>query len=365
MKRSLSLVFLVLFFAFAPGCGKKGPLQPPLMRIPQSVAEFSLAQQGDKFILRWVNPDTYIDGNPLGEVSEVEVWLMIEEESEAGPGKITLEEFEKKARLAARLIKDQFPPLQEKGKETRRLFFVFRPEQEADNQKVYTFSLRVRDERRRTSAFSELLSLELQVLPLPPRNVQAEVHEEHILLTWDAPLQNIDGSAPALVDGYSLYRSVEKGSPVRLNSSPVQGNEFRDADFAFGQTYRYFIRAVASSEVAHLESDDSETVEVEARDAFPPAPPSGLTAIAGAGFVALSWQPNAEADLAGYRVWRKDAGQEEFRPAASVRPEENAYLDSAVEKNKGYDYAITALDKAGNESRMSAFASAVTRQESR
>jgi len=39
-------------------------------------------------------------------------------------------------------------------------------------------------------------------------------------------------------------------------------------------------------------------------DGTPPATPSGLTAAAGAGQVALDWADNAETDLAGYNVYR-------------------------------------------------------------
>ena len=39
-------------------------------------------------------------------------------------------------------------------------------------------------------------------------------------------------------------------------------------------------------------------------DTFPPAPPKQLAAIAGAGVINLIWEPNSEADLAGYIVLR-------------------------------------------------------------
>src|SRR6185503_7293648 len=36
----------------------------------------------------------------------------------------------------------------------------------------------------------------------------------------------------------------------------------------------------------------------------PPAAPTGLAAVAGDGSVALSWNPNTEPDLTGYRLYR-------------------------------------------------------------
>jgi hypothetical protein len=161
--------------------------------------------------------------------------------------------------------------------------------------------------------------------------------------------------------GYNLFRSSGKEPPFLVNPSLIKDIEYRDAGFSFGQTYRYFVRAVASEGPPLLESDDSEVVEVRALDAFPPASPSGLTAIAGTDYIALSWEAAGEADLAGYKVWRQEAGEAEFSLIASLGPAANSYTDSAVEKNKRYDYAITALDNAGNESQRSVSVPAVIR----
>jgi hypothetical protein len=361
MKRSLSIILLLFVFIFSPGCGKKGPLAPPLLRIPQSVENLSLSQRGEKFVLSWTNPSSYIDGSSMKEVSEVEVWLMEEDSKSAGQGNIIRQEFEKKASLVVKLPREKFSLFREAGKESSRLSFIYRPEKKIRAKQTYIFGLKVRDERRRASEFSDLLSLVAHVLPLPPLNVQAAVFENHILLRWDAPLRSIGQSASPRVVGYNLFRSSGKEPPFRVNSSLIKEIEYRDTDFSFGQTYRYFVRAVASEGPPLLESDDSEVVEVRVLDIFPPASPSGLTAIAGTNYIALSWEANKEVDLVGYRVWRQEASGTEFTLIASLGPAANSYTDSAVEKNNGYDYAISALDSAGNESQRSALVHAIIR----
>lgn len=361
MKRSLSVIPVLFALVLSPACGKKGPLAPPVLRVPQSVENFSLSQRGEKFLLSWANPSAYIDGSPMKEVSEIEIWLMEEDSKQAGQGNITRQEFEKKASLVLRLPGEKFPLFRETGKESSRLSFIYRPEKGTSTQQTYIFALRVRDERRRVSEFSDLLSLVAQAVPLPPLNVQAAVFDDHILLRWDAPLGSTDQSTPPRVVGYNLFRSSGKEPPFPVNPSLIKDIEYRDADFSFGQTYRYFVRAVASEGPPLLESDDSEVVEVRALDAFPPASPSGLTAIAGMNYIALSWEAAGEADLAGYKIWRQEAGQAEFSLIASLGPAANSYTDSAVEKNKRYDYAITALDNAGNESQRSVSVPAVIR----
>ena len=64
-------------------------------------------------------------------------------------------------------------------------------------------------------------------------------------------------------------------------------------------------------------SDPSETAKITPKDTFPPAAPSGLRAAAAPSSVELSWERSAEADTAGYRVYRGVPGGE-FEKLADV-----------------------------------------------
>ncbi len=75
MKRISPLfipLFLLLFIDF---CGKKGPLLPPVKKIPQNIEVFELSQRGDKVVLEWENPVAYIDGHPLSGIVQVEILI--------------------------------------------------------------------------------------------------------------------------------------------------------------------------------------------------------------------------------------------------------------------------------------------------
>jgi chitodextrinase len=87
-----------------------------------------------------------------------------------------------------------------------------------------------------------------------------------------------------------------------------------------------------------------------------PAAPTGLTARAGDRSVALAWAPNAESDLAGYRVYRQspDGGWPAIAATATTR-----HLDSGLLNGTRYTYRVTAYDRRGNESRPSSEVSAV------
>jgi hypothetical protein len=171
-------------------------------------------------------------------------------------------------------------------------------------------------------------------------------------VSWESPEPAETEATRAASAGVNVYRSDEDTPVARLNTSPVKGTEFLDKNFSFGRTYRYFARAVLES-APLVESDNSEIAEVLAKDVFPPEPPAGVTAIGGPGFVALSWEAGKESDLAGYGVWRRLAGEGDFALVARLPQTESSFSDSKVEKGKKYEYAITALDRAGNESRKS------------
>ena len=94
--------------------------------------------------------------------------------------------------------------------------------------------------------------------------------------------------------------------------------------------------------------------------------PTGLAAVAtpaenGAGpAIDLSWQPDTEADLAGYAVYRRegDGPWQRVSPAqALVGP---GFHDTNVQPGHSYEYAVTAIGQNGRESARSAPAEETT-----
>jgi hypothetical protein len=339
---SLSLVFL-------PGCGRKGPVQPPLVLIPQPVETLKAFQRGARIVLEWTNPASYIDGKPLAGIAGVEIWM--EEKSETPlqePGTAGERDFASRAKRVAEIV----PPVN-----TLNSSFLYIPEAGAWQGKTFVFAVRVRDmKRRRFSEFSSEVSVKPRPVPLPPQKIQADVFNDRVEVRWDAPEANIDGSKPAVTKGYNVYRIDSAGRLWRLNTALVSSPTFSDRDFLFDRTYRYMVRASASEAEPYLESDDSPAVEVLPKDHFPPAVPSGLSALKGPDYITLIWDANQEKDLAGYNVWRKEEGQTGFVCLTKPPILENTFTDKTVEKNKLYEYAITAIDTLGNESAKSASA---------
>lgn len=133
----------------------------------------------------------------------------------------------------------------------------------------------------------------------------------------------------------------------------ITGHEWTDAGIEYGKPYTYMVQALVDvTDKRIAESDLSESVSRTPVDTFPPAVPSGQRADMAPNAVTLVWDAGTEPDLAGYRVYRSaDNGPWQKLADVNTVP---TYSDTTVEHGKTYRYAVSAIDKVGNESERSA-----------
>jgi predicted small lipoprotein YifL len=365
MMRSLIGAVLVFALLIPLGCGKKGPIQLPLARVPQKAESTTLVQRGNKIFLEWKNPGAYTDGSPLTDIAEVEIWLLEEDIPEAGAfPKISRESYKNRAKVSASVKGEDLSPSQKaKSKTLPEFVYVYPLGSGQTAAKRLTFSLRLVDKKGKQSDFSELHTIEPSPLPLSPENLKATVFQDRVELHWEAPPVLAEPPSARTPAGYNIYRAEGEELPRLINTTIVKELIYADKEFEFEKDYRYFVRASINETAPYFESDDSESVEVRPKDTFPPATPSGLLLVRGKDFIALSWAANRERDLAGYKVWRKAQGETEFTLLTPQPIAENSYTDRAIEKGNRYDYAISAADKTGNESPKSEIASEFVKED--
>jgi hypothetical protein len=150
---------------------------------------------------------------------------------------------------------------------------------------------------------------------------------------------------------------------LRADSGGTDTGGTVDRSVAIGHTYRYTAWRVRTVEVGGqtlmLRGAPSTAGPVKVEDIFPPEAPSGLVAapgFAGEGDAArpaidLSWEPNMEAHIAGYRMYRRDAdGATWQRISGAQLVTTAAYRDAVVTAGRSYAYRVTAVSDVGLES---------------
>jgi len=79
-----------------------------------------------------------------------------------------------------------------------------------------------------------------------------------LVLKWNAPTTNEDGSSLTDLAGYAVYRMlVSGGSRVRVNANLVQGTQLTDSGLRDATTYYYVVRAANSSAVYSADSNEA------------------------------------------------------------------------------------------------------------
>lgn len=320
----LSPLTLALFLA---GCGYVGEPLPPALKIPVAVSDLKARQTGAKLAIEFTVPDRTTENLPVTRLGEIDL--------RAGPAPDGAFNTEAWAASARRLevvagtpgpVKVEVPAGEWAGREV-------------------VIGVRVANVNGRFSDWSNLAALAV-VAPLArPEGLVAASDAGGVRLRWSAP------ERPG--QSFRIWRRAANDSrPAELARTDL--SDWVDATAEYGTRYEYAVQSLLRTGGSEAESELSATVAIAPEDVFPPAAPRELTAIAGAGAVELGWERNVEPDLAGYSVYRsKDGG--EFERIAE-RLEAPSFSDRNVQSGAKYSYAVSAVDRRGNESPRSAAA---------
>ncbi len=347
MMRTAAILILGATIMAGPACGKKGPLERPLVREPQPVSRLSAFQRGGRVVLEWTNPAKYADGRPLPAVGAVEIWGF-ESDPEATEAPPKPADFARAARRLQRVERSRFAA-ELRGTPDPGGSLAWTRDAPAPGRMV-TLSVRTFDSRGHGSEFAPPASVKVRAWPLPPGIAGLRVEKDRIEIRWTPPDAGPGGAGNAAAAGYAVYRSEDHGPFVKLASLAGTARSLDDRGFTFGRTYAYVVRSLAAGPEPALESEDSTPAEITALDTFPPDAPSDVVAFAGTESVSLSWEAVKDADLAGYLVWRREAGGGEFACLTPGALEQTSFTDATARAGTAYVYAVSARDKAGNES---------------
>jgi hypothetical protein len=240
--------------------------------------------------------------------------------------------------------------------------------------------------RGRPGPPSMFAEVPLTALPDAPLDVKAAVAADAVSLSWepsggligflleralpiesppiDEPPGSTETTAPPSSDlppgptRYNVYREIEPradapASPAPdplsamtpVNAVPLAVLNFSDPVTVLdGRRRCYTVRALRGTGPTAVEGEPSSPVCVNPSDDFPPAAPVSVDARAEAGGITLTWEPNSDADLAGYVVLRGEAGDATLTPLSGSVIAESRYVDRDVRSGVRYVYAVQAID---------------------
>jgi hypothetical protein len=245
----------------------------------------------------------------------------------------------------------------------------------AGQPRVLTYFVELDNRKGRSAGLSNGAQILAGEAPAAVAGLSAEMRRDGVLLRWTAAPSDAVPAAMRL--DRKLLTPPAKNSTPGLLAPPPEPRERTllveagaatdralDKDIRLGETYEYRAQRVArvtvNGQTLELAGPLSASVRIDAVNVFPPGVPKGLAAVATAGengagpTIDLSWQPDTEADLAGYIVYRREgnAGWQRISPAQPVVGP--GYHDGNVEPGHTYEYAVSAIDQEGHESVRSA-----------
>jgi hypothetical protein len=337
------------------GCGVQGPPQPPRLEVPERVTDLTVFQVGRALQIRFALPQQALDGERLTKPLEIEILRAHLPPASPPPNSPPLA-------LWMRLQPDQWTP----HTHDRSVLYPARlSEEEFKNwqaeDSLFAVRTLTRGFRHRPveSEISNLARLRVLDVSGPVGDVEGKTTEKAIELRWRPAAKTLDGLEVKSLAGYRVYRSAS-GKP---GSFQLVGESkeppYLDSDFEFGHAYSYEVRALFKEGGTIAESEGSPPYEVIPRDTFPPARPTGLTALYTAGAVELVWTANSEKDLAGYYVYRRENGEQPKKLNKELL-RTPILRDVNVQPGHLYFYQVTAVDLSSNESQPGAEVSVET-----
>lgn len=314
------------------GCAKKGPPVPWESVVPKRIVDLMATPVDGRLLLEWTVPKENTDRSPLTDLSSFQIirseGILIGDECR-GCGDKPKMIYEMKVALS-------------KETKRKRMAVLF---EDHEPRKVYVYQVVSVNKRGYLSSPSNPVTVYWDQWPLPPRKVNVESGDKRVDLQWES----VEGAT-----GYNVYRRMENEDfPFKpVNRTPLTTRQYSDLNVENEKRYFYSVRAFKRVVKTDVEGKGSLEIGATPTDLNPPGAPIGLVAIPLKDGIELNWRRSQEPDLLGYYLYRREAGETEFRRLIEVPLSKEIYLDRDVVLEHEYEYAVTAVDHSArrNES---------------
>jgi hypothetical protein len=326
-----SFLLLIGTLLFVSGCGVKTYPVPPARVVPKPIEDlrYTLDQKG--VTLTWSYPVKTIKGTNIDTISSFALYRAV----------VPLDNYCKGCPIP--FGEPMTLPGGENEQETRRIATYQTSLLRSGN--IYFFKVRSRTSWWAESADSNIVSFVWHIPAKAPAGVKAKRGDRKVDLTWQPVTSYMDGSKVDMPVEYQVLRS-QGGKGYQAMGKPIAGTQYVDSKVINGQKYFYKIQSVLVIEGNIVGGGTSREVGVMPVDLTPPLPPASVTVIAVEGGNRIYWEKSKASDVAGYRIYRREANKKKPELIGEAGTSAVSFLDTHVPPNIRVYYSVTAFDNA-------------------
>ena len=317
----LAIVLLVL-----GGCGYKDAPVPPLHVLPVAINDLRVDLDEKGATLSWTFPKKTMTGDSVEEISEFQVYRA--EEPVDGycptcpvpyaawmtvPGGLLASDEDRTATCEVRGLRPGY---------------------------LYFFKVRSKAGLWIESQDSNEVRFFWQTPPAAPDGVSVVSGDGGDTVQW-RPVDAATG-AQAGVLRYQVYRGVDGGAVAKVGE-PMAAPPYTDAAVEYGRVYAYQVQAISTYPYGSVYSGLSVAAEARPLDQTAPSPPVRVEGLRTEVGVKIFWDQPAGKDLAGYRVYRRTAGESNATLVGEVELPYNMFIDAKAPGMTLF-YSVSSID---------------------
>ena len=344
MYKFTSVIFLVILFCsfMFCSCGKRGVPVPPSLVVPAKINDFKLVVNPGRQSLTWSIPKFNVDNSKPVDLVSFKIML---KKLPVVHSSCTYCDEGFYDYLTVSLAKPSV------GLVKGNSFCL--PLPEVPHGYVYIFSVYSLNSRGWDSEVSNKLAILSLPKVLPPSKLTCQPSASVVDLSWQAPFLSDQFSGEIR---YRIYRrdlNDLNQTWKLITPEPLINTEYVDVGLVDWSAYAYVVTAVIAEQDTFYESNLSLVAKVTPGDYTPPDKLENFSAFYYQGSIQLVWDPSPAADLAGYRVYRRDPVSGLDQVLAVLPFSVHEFHDNRISFGRTYHYRVTAFDHSDrkNESR--------------
>ena len=336
LMRLMGVFFLGASLLLVGGCGFKNNPVPPESVVPQAIDDLRYTINDKGVQLTWSYPVKTIRGSVVDDISNFQLFR----------AEIPLDQYCGSCPIpfAEPVAVDGGSSMD--GQMRRKVTYDSNLLRSGHK---YFFKVRSRTSWFADSADSNVITFVWFDPAEATGRVTAVPGDHRVSLTWKpAALKTANKD---LAVKYQVLRSLD-GKDFTKIGDPLTATSYMDGQVNNGQKYVYTVQTLTEYKNELAQGKISKEVEATPMDKTPPLPPSGVTAVRTDVGIKIFWDRSNDADISGYRVYRRTSDKDVYEMLGNVDPTHTLFVDTKVTDNVRYYYAVTALDgsKPANES---------------